>query len=128
MTYTREKLQTGLQSYHTDFTEEQNFINLFQKLLLHPRCFHRDHFPGHITGSAWIIDTTKQFVLLTHHAKLNRWLQPGGHADGDENVMGVARREAIEETGVENFNLLHESIFDIDIHAIPARKDFPEHL
>lgn len=124
----RAQLQNALQTYATPFQEEQKFTTQFLNLLLHPRCFHRDHLPGHLTGSAWIVDKTKEFVLLTHHAKLNRWLQPGGHADGDENVSGVALREAEEETGIKNFTFLHERIFDIDIHTIPARKDFPEHL
>lgn len=87
----------------------------------------RTHLPGHITGSAWIVDTSRKYVLLTHHAKLNKWLQPGGHADGDENVLAVALREAEEETGVKNFRLLQQGIFDIDIHPIPARKDFGAH-
>src|SRR6187551_2058799 len=122
MITTREGLRNALQTYATPFEEEQKFSTQFQELLLHPRCFHRDHLPGHITGSAWIVDEKKEFVLLTHHAKLNRWLQPGGHADGDENVSGVALREAEEETGIKNFTLLNQGIFDIDIHTIPARK------
>lgn len=107
---------------------ESKFKDQFLLLLEHPRSFHRDHLPGHLTGSAWIVDQTKKFVLLTHHAKLNKWLQPGGHADGDENILAVAMREAEEETGLKKFNILHSGIFDIDIHTIPARKDFPEHL
>src|SRR5690349_5634678 len=128
MITTRAGLLNALQVYSTSFEEEQKFTKQFLELLNHPRCFHRDHLPGHITGSAWIIDEAREFVLLTHHAKLNRWLQPGGHADGDENVSGVALREAEEETGIKNFTLLHKGIFDIDIHSIPARKDFPQHL
>lgn len=81
-----------------------------------------------MTASAWIVDPSKKFVLLTHHAKLNRWLQPGGHADGDEDILNVALREAEEETGLKNFNLIYPGIFDIDIHTIPARKELPEHL
>lgn len=63
-----------------------------------------------------------------HHAKLDKWLQPGGHADGDENVMNVALKELQEETGLMQASLNRDSIFDIDIHTIPARGDFPEHL
>jgi 8-oxo-dGTP pyrophosphatase MutT (NUDIX family) len=124
----REKLVTALKNYHSDFLQENEFQKAFLKLLDDPRCFFRDHLPGHITGSAFIIEDTKKFTLLTHHAKLNRWLQPGGHADGDENVQGVALREAFEETGLKNLSLYQKEIFDIDIHTIPARKDFPEHL
>lgn len=123
----REDLRKAIVAYRSSFHEEQQFKDRFLLLLDHPRSFFRDHLPGHITGSSWIVDETKQFVLLTHHTKLNRWLQPGGHADGDENVMAVALREAQEETGLKNLELLHPGIFDIDIHTIPARKDFPVH-
>jgi 8-oxo-dGTP pyrophosphatase MutT (NUDIX family) len=64
---------------------------------------------------------------MIHHAKLKKWLQPGGHSDGNENVLNVARKEVTEETSLENLKLLN-SLFDIDIHSIPARNDFPQHL
>jgi 8-oxo-dGTP pyrophosphatase MutT (NUDIX family) len=123
----RALLTKAIDRYTTSYQEEQLFIKSFLQLLQSPHCYQRTHLPGHITGSAWIVDTTRQQVLLTHHAKLNRWLQPGGHADGDEDIVGVAFREAEEETGVKHFRLLHEGIFDIDIHPIPARADFPAH-
>jgi 8-oxo-dGTP pyrophosphatase MutT (NUDIX family) len=126
-TTNKESLIASIRSYHTAFADERFFIPRFLDLLKHQRAFFRDHLPGHITGSAWISDISSTKVLLTHHAKLNRWLQPGGHADGDENVVRVARREAIEETGLKSIKLLTENIFDIDIHTIPVRPDFPAH-
>jgi 8-oxo-dGTP pyrophosphatase MutT (NUDIX family) len=123
----REQLIMALEGY--DSAEAEKLFTIkFLDLLLHPRAFHRNHLPGHITGSGWIVDQSRKFVLLTHHAKLNKWLQPGGHADGDENILNVARREAEEETGLKDFKLLHNGIFDIDIHTIPSRLEFPEHL
>jgi 8-oxo-dGTP pyrophosphatase MutT (NUDIX family) len=124
---TRALLTEALRQYNTVYLEEEKFISPFITLLEHANAFQRTHLPGHITGSAWIVDSAREFVLLTHHATLNRWLQPGGHADGDENVLAVALREAEEETGVKNFSLLTSGIFDIDIHPIPERKDFPAH-
>lgn len=120
-------LVKAIQNFKSDYPQEQEYIKRFIELLRSPRCFFRDHLPGHVTGSAWIIDESKQFTLLTHHAKLNKWLQTGGHADGDENILNVALREAEEESGLKNLVLLQDDIFDIDIHLIPARKDFPEH-
>lgn len=118
----------GLEVYKTTYKEELPFIARFGELLSSERCFNRDYLPGHITGSAWILNKKKTHVLLVHHAKLNKWLQPGGHADGEEDVRSVAIREVQEETGLVHFNELVPGIFDLDIHTIPARKDFPEHL
>ena len=113
-------------NYTSAFQEENNYTSRFLELLQHQGAFQRTHLPGHITGSAWIMNADHTKTLLVHHAKLNKWVQPGGHADGDENTLAVSLREAEEETGVKNF-IIQESLFDIDIHTIPARKDFPEH-
>ena len=124
----RIELINSLSSYKTEFKEEQLFVPQFLSLLQSDRCYHRDHLPGHITGSAWIVNKDKTHVLLIHHNNLNRWLQPGGHADGDENVLGVAIREANEETGLVNLTQLQPGVFDLDVHPIPERKGFPQHL
>ena len=123
----RQDLITQLQSYKTRFSEEEIFVPAFLKLLEANDAYQRTHLPGHITGSAWIINRDQTKALLVHHAKLNRWLQPGGHCDGDENVLRVALKEATEETGLLNLTVLSTSIFDLDIHRIPERKDFPAH-
>ena len=126
--FDRQTLVAQLRAYHTSFSEEHDFIKPFLELLAQKDCFERTCFPGHITGSAWIVDRSREHVLLVHHAKLNKWLQPGGHADGDDNILRVALREAEEETGLKNIKALEDKIFDIDIHTIPARKEIPEHL
>lgn len=123
----RSSLIFSIQRYDPDSRDEILFKKQFLELLEHPRAFFRDHLPGHITASSWIIDRDRNFALLTHHAKLNRWLQPGGHADGHEDVVAVAQREAYEETGLTSLHLILPEIFDLDIHLIPARRDFPEH-
>lgn len=82
---------------------------------------------GHLTGSGFVVDPKARKVLLIHHRKLDRWLQPGGHADGDGLLSRVAQREVQEETGLTNVVLL-EPAFDIDVHTIPARGDEPEHV
>lgn len=124
---TRQELIQAIKQYRSAFEEELVFKKLFIDLLDSPEAFQRTHLPGHITGSAFIVDASRKYVLLTHHAKLNKWLQPGGHADGDENIINVAMREAVEETGLKNLRLINETLFDLDVHAIPARNDFPQH-
>ncbi|MEM7014452.1 MAG: NUDIX hydrolase [Verrucomicrobiota bacterium] len=90
-------------------------------------CFERSLAIGHVTGSCWIVDAAGERVLLTHHRKLQKWLQLGGHADGDSDVLRVALREAEEESGLSQIEPVSVEIFDLDIHKIPARKSEPEH-
>jgi len=91
-------------------------------------CFERTLAAGHVTGSAWVVDRALEAVLLTHHRKLGRWLQLGGHADGDADVRRVALREAREESGIDAIVLANDGIYDVDVHEIPARRDEPAHL
>lgn len=81
---------------------------------------------GHLTGSAWLVDADGARVLLTHHRKLNRWLQLGGHADGDVDLARVALREAEEESGLRGL-VVEPDVFDLDRHEIPARPGEPAH-
>lgn len=122
-----ESLAERIRHYSTSYPGEVSFVNNFLQLLSHPDAFQRTHLPGHITGSGFIVSEDFTQTLLVHHAKLNKWLQPGGHADGDSDVARVALREANEETGLLNLTLVTTEIFDLDIHPIPARKDFPQH-
>jgi 8-oxo-dGTP pyrophosphatase MutT (NUDIX family) len=92
----------------------------------HADAFERSNTTGHFTGSCWLVSAEGTRVLLMHHRKLDRWLQPGGHADGDTDLARVALREAQEETGVASLRV-EDGIFDIDRHRIPARADEPEH-
>ncbi|MEM7342317.1 MAG: NUDIX domain-containing protein [Actinomycetota bacterium] len=93
----------------------------------HDDALHRSCVPGHLTGSGAIVDLGTGRTLLIHHAKLERWLQPGGHADGDGNLGHVAWREAWEETGLDDLRLVTPAI-DVDVHEIPARGSDPDHL
>lgn len=94
----------------------------------HEDCFERHLQCGHVTGSAFVVDLGRTHTLLHHHGKLDKWLQLGGHADGEADVLSVALREAREESGLEEIRPLAGEIFDIDIHAIPARGAEPLHF
>ena len=91
--------------------------------------FSRAQLEAHFTGSAVVVDPAGERICLLHHAKLHRWLQPGGHADETDGVMEeTALREAREETGLRVS--LHPTAprpLDVDVHTIPARKTEPEH-
>ncbi|MCB9796145.1 MAG: NUDIX hydrolase [Alphaproteobacteria bacterium] len=91
--------------------------------------FSRGHFlPGHFTASAFIVSPERDGLLLIHHRKLGKWLQPGGHFDpGDVNALSAARREMQEETGLVGLPLVAEGALDVDIHDIPPLKGEPAH-
>jgi 8-oxo-dGTP pyrophosphatase MutT (NUDIX family) len=98
-----------------------------------PDCFERSCLPGHLTGSAWVLSADHRRFLLTHHRKLGRWLQLGGHADGEADVAAVALREASEESGLATLGFLGPCganapvPIDLDVHEIPARPGEPAH-
>ncbi len=93
----------------------------------HPDCLLRPCLTGHLTGSAWVVDPTRVWTLLTHHRKLDRWLQPGGHADGGPDLLAVALSEAREESGLHAVAPLSPALFDVDRHWIPERPGEPGH-
>ena len=124
----RRRLNTLLAAYREQWPQEAATVARFDAFVdSHPDCFDRTCRVGHITGSAWIVDMTGDRVLLAHHRKLGRWLQPGGHSDGDPDTLAVALREAREESGLD-VRALDDAIFDIDVHAIPARGREPAHF
>lgn len=125
----RTQLLESLNKYQSNFEVERAFIPRFKSLLTNfENCYKRTLLSGHITASAWIIDNKGSKALLVHHKKLNRWLQPGGHSDGDENVISVAMKEAQEETGLKSLRLYSDKIFDIDIHLIPSYRTVNAHF
>ncbi len=91
-------------------------------------CTSRATLEGHVTASAWIVSPDRKSVLLTHHRKLDRWLQLGGHVEGDRAIQQAALREAIEESGIDDIRLVNDALFDIDVHPIPARGAEPAHF
>jgi 8-oxo-dGTP pyrophosphatase MutT (NUDIX family) len=104
-----------------------DMVCLYREFALsHADCFERACLPGHFTGSAWLVSADGRRTLLTHHRKLGRWLQLGGHADGDADLVRVALREAEEESGLRGLHI-EPRIFDLDRHEIPARGNDPLH-
>ncbi len=125
----RAELLNLLTSHHSRFMDEVAYVRrAIDFIHAHEKIFDRET-PIHVTGSAWVVSPDREQVLLLHHRKLNRWFQPGGHADGDNDILRVALRECAEETGLEpgQIRLIETSIFDVDIHRTPAMGAIPLH-
>ncbi|MGE5196528.1 MAG: NUDIX hydrolase [Anaerolineae bacterium] len=119
------------------FQNQLLLIPRFEELLCNALdCFERTARPGHLTASAFVLSCDLAHVALTHHAKLKRWMQLGGHADGHFLMHEVALKEAVEEGGISclqflNWCALDGDIpipFDLDIHEIPATPKEDAHL
>lgn len=127
----RESLLQNLRNHTSVSLEEKDMIKRFQHFVeTTPTCFERTHTQGHITASSFVLSKDRKKVLLAHHAKLLKWLQLGGHADGCPSAYDVAHREAAEESGLSCIMpLFIPSIpIDFDIHEIPANKKDAAHL
>jgi 8-oxo-dGTP pyrophosphatase MutT (NUDIX family) len=143
----KEKILNGVFK-NIPFSFEEQLITLNDMcsfIQQNPTCFMRECLPGHITGSAFVVSSDFSKVLFTYHAKLKKWLQLGGHCDGDYLIHNAALREAKEESGLLNLKFLdllnfpkiyidnnlegksHPVPFDIDIHTIPERFHEPAH-
>ena len=85
--------------------------------------------PGHVTVSAFVRSPRGRELLMIHHGRLARWLQPGGHVEeSDPDLLAGAIREVAEETGLASVTPDASGAFDVDVHPIPARTGEPAHL
>jgi 8-oxo-dGTP pyrophosphatase MutT (NUDIX family) len=128
----RKAILDILDLYLRRYPDEEGMVDRIRSLVTRqPDCFERTCQPGHITGSAWVVSADFTRYLLTHHRKLDRWLQLGGHADGQTDPSRVALREAEEESGMTGFTLVETDgrvmPIDVDVHLIPARASEPAH-
>lgn len=125
---TRDTLLQLLRRYTPPTTDRASELErIISFVEREPACAERSHQLGHLTGSAWVVNGARTKALLLHHRKLNRWMQPGGHADGDLDLLAVALREAREESGLSRIEPASGEVFDVDIHEIPPFKDIPAH-
>lgn len=128
----RKPLLDLLARYGAAHPDEAPCVLRVQRLVeAHADCFERNCWAGHVTASAWLLSPDGRRFLLTHHRKLGRWLQLGGHTDGDPDPVAAALREAREESGLDDLRFAYAADapvpIDLDVHPIPARGAEPAH-
>lgn len=126
----RAELLRLLAEYAPEETDEQQYrLRMLDLAASAVDPFDRfSYAPGHFTASAFVLHPAGDRILLIHHAKLDIWVQPGGHIDpGDGAIIAAAAREAEEETGVAGLRPIVPGLVDVDIHDFPARPDQPFH-
>lgn len=124
----RSHLLHLLEKYEPSPSEEQPLAEMLLLLSEAGDPLSRHVFdPGHFTASGCVLAPDGESILLIHHKRLDRWLQPGGHIDpADESAMAAARREVYEETGVA-VGGAESRLLDLDIHPVPEGKGEPPH-
>ncbi len=126
----RQELLKLLEQHDTRFMEEAAYVERARAFVeAHEDCFYRELRPAHVTGSVWVVNPARDKALLLHHRKHDQWFQPGGHADGDADILRVSLRETSEETGLDSshIRLVDGKLFDVDIHAVPHGVDDTGH-
>lgn len=130
LTKEQELLLAELDHYKAvDEIEEGHRRTIRAQVLASSEWWHRDTLPGHVTASAFVVTPDLEAMLLHHHRKLDRWLQCGGHDEGERHPAKAVLRELSEESGLQQFDFFGSpTFFDLDVHPIPANPKMPEHL
>lgn len=126
----RQLMLERLRSYRAaDEREERHRTRILAHVEDCGAWWHRDTLPGHVTASAFIVDTELEQMLLHHHRKLDRWLQLGGHDDGEQDPARTVLREIEEESGLTDVAFFGgaPAVFDLDVHPIPATATMTAH-
>ena len=75
---------------------------------------------AHFSASAWVVNPARTKVLMLYHNIYNSWSWPGGHADGEEDLLGVALREVREETGLKDVRAVTDALYSLEILTVNA--------
>ena len=94
--------------------------------------FLRTNLTAHMTASAWIVNESRDKVLMIYHKIYDSWAWTGGHADGEEDLLSVALREAREETGIQSVRPVTEEIYSLEVVTVDGHEKrgayVPSHL
>ena len=98
----------------------------------HEDAFRRENRIAHMTASAWVVNPTRDRVLMVYHKIYDSWSWTGGHADGETDLLSVALREVTEETGVTHVRAVSGEIFSLETLTVDGHEKrgqyVPSHL
>lgn len=125
----REQIE-GFESYNEQERADKeimlSLIDTYKDVLT------RENKVCHFTASNWIVNKERTKVLMAYHNIYQNWAWTGGHCDGDSDLLRVALKEAQEETGIENFKVLSNGIYSLQIVSVDSHikrgKYVPTHL
>ncbi|MDD9912513.1 MAG: NUDIX domain-containing protein [Alphaproteobacteria bacterium] len=125
----RQPLLDILDSYTPSNHDEAGELHMFKYFVReNSDCFERSNLIAHVTASSWIVTEDLSYVLLNFHRKLNKWMQFGGHADGDPDIYTVAIKESQEETGLTSLRLFQKEPLDVGLRFLHEHSGVPEHV
>lgn len=84
----------------------------------YPNLLTRDNVAMHMTASGYILNKTKDKVLMIYHKIYDSWAWTGGHADGENDLLKVALKEAKEETGLKNIKPITKNLFSLEVLTV----------
>lgn len=130
---TRQKLIEQMERYQPyNEQEERDKPVILGELRKTEAVFSRESELAHMTASAWIVNEDMSKVLMVYHNIYNSWAWLGGHADGEEDLLKVAIKEAKEESGLQNVRPVSEHIFSIETLTVDGHEKkgryIPSHL
>ncbi len=124
-----EQLRKRLEAYSPMNEQEQSDRRLMlQYMEIFPNLLTRENELAHFTASCWIVNPDRTKVLMAFHNLYQSWAWLGGHADGEENLLNVALREAQEESGVSDARPVSEEIFSLEILGVDAHRKCGRHV
>tara|TARA_B110000503_G_C7119509_1_gene401855 strand:- start:140 stop:682 length:543 start_codon:yes stop_codon:yes gene_type:complete len=123
----KQELIKQVEAYPENDKNKQQILLFLEQ---HEDFWTKNNALGQITASCWVLNKDRTKALMTHHKKLDRWLQIGGHLEAeDDSIVDSCIRELKEESGLTQFKLLQEEIFDLDVHDISeSKKGVPAHI
>ena len=129
------KIQEQIEQYRPwNEQEERDKAVILAQFAQHVQqdLFVRENDIMHMSASAWIVNKSRDKVLMVYHNIYHSWSWTGGHADGERDLLAVALREAMEETGVTDIAPVKEDIFSLEILTVDGHEKHgsyvPSHL